>query len=147
MELEQLEAFLRREGADFALIRQAAPIRTREDAARYFPAEQAAAALVVQTGPGLAVLYAGAGRGRLDFAALRRELGLPKLKLADRRTVAAQTGYEPGAVPLVGLGLPCFLDRALLGCSFVYGGSGDPLVTLKLSVRDLERLNRVEGYF
>lgn len=147
MELAELNDFLQREGAEFALLPQDAPIRTREDAARYFPAEQAAAALVVQTDRGLAVFCVGPSRGRLNFAALKQQLGFRKLRLADRKAVAAQTGYEPGEVPLAGLGLPCFLDRELLGYDYVYGGTGHPLYTLKIAPRDLARVNRAEGYF
>lgn len=103
--------------------------------------------LVAQTERGLAVFCAGPSRGRLDFAVLKRQLGFQKLRLADRKAVAAQTGYEPGEVPLAGLGLPCFLDRELLGHDYVYGGTGCPLYTLKIAPRDLARVNRAEGYF
>lgn len=147
MELRELNACLRQAGADFALIKQDAPILTRADGAKYFPPEQAVAVLIARTEQGLAAFYVSADHGRLDFAALKTRLGFQKLKLADRKAVAAETGYEPGSVPLVGLGLPGFLERNLLRYDYVYGGTGNPLCTLKIAPKDLERLNQIQGYF
>ena len=143
MTTEALHDYLQTQGADFALIHQEAPIRTAQDGAKYFPPEKAAPTLVVQTEQGLMSLIFSAQRGRLDLDAIRLAAGLEKLKLADRKKVAKQTGYEAGSIPLVGLGLPCIFDDRLLSLDYVYGGCGDELVTLKISPKDVKRLNPV----
>lgn len=53
------------------------------------------------------------------------------------------TGYQAGAVPLIGHNLPCVLDNDLLENDFIYGGSGDEHHTLKIAPGDVLRLNNV----
>ncbi len=144
--LEQLEQRLKERGADYELIRQGEPIRTMEDAKRYFDPEQAAPVLVVQTEQGLMEVIVSASRGRLDWNELKGQLGLSKLKLADRKRAEEETGYRTGAMPLVGLGLPCIFDRRLLELDYLYGGSGDEMVTLKIAPEDVRRLNQTVLY-
>lgn len=143
MLLEALDQYLREQRADYELIRQDAPILSTQDAARYFDLQYAAPALVAQTENGLMSLIVSARRGRLDFEALKNRMGLSKLKLADRRKVEKLTGYQAGAIPLVGLDLPCVFDNSLLSFDYIYGGCGDELYTLKIAPGDVKRLNPV----
>lgn len=143
MTLEALDRYLREQRADYELIRQDSPILATQDAARYFDLQYAAPALVLQTETGLMSLIVSAQRGRVDLEALKAQLGLSKLKLADRKKAEKATGYPTGAIPLVGSDLPCIFDTRLLDFVYIYGGSGDPLHTLKISPRDVERLNAV----
>ncbi|WP_374016119.1 YbaK/EbsC family protein [Paenibacillus thiaminolyticus] len=46
-------------------------------------------------------------RGRIDLEAAAGILGRGKLMLASRDEVREDTGYEAGAIPLVGHTLPC----------------------------------------
>lgn len=138
-----LDLFLREKNASFSLIRQDTPIRTAQDGAKYFPPEKAAPTLVVQTERGLMSLIVSVQRGRLDLESIRAAAGLEKLKLADRKKVFRETGYEAGSIPLVGLDLPCIFDDRLLAFDFVYGGCGDELCTLKITPQDVKRLNPV----
>lgn len=139
---EALHSYLLGEGAAFRLLRQDAPILSVGDAARYYDVEKAAPVYIVETERGLAALIASARRGRLDFAALRACLGFAKLRLAQRKKLVA-AGLEPGAVPLLGHGLPCIFDETLLDFDFVYGGTGDAYCTLQIAPRDLRRLSQV----
>jgi len=141
--LETLDQHLQENRADYALLRQEGLILSAHDAARYYDVRYAAPTLIVQTERGLMSLIYSAQRGRLDLDVIRSAAGLEKLKLADRKKAEKQTGYAMGAVPLVGLELPCLFDDSLLAFPYIYGGSGDPLVTLKIAPGDVKRLNPV----
>lgn len=143
--VEQLEMLLKRAGADFELIRQGVPILSARDAEPYYDIAKAAPTLVLRSDRGLVACVVSANRGRLDLEALKSAFGFRKLKMADRKEVLKQTGYEVGTIPLVGLELDCVFDNALLAYDYVYGGTGDALVTLKIAPRDVKRLNRILG--
>ncbi|GIG27390.1 aminoacyl-tRNA deacylase [Cellulomonas denverensis] len=100
---------------------------------------------VLADGSPVAVILS-AGRGRLELAAAWVAAGAESLVLADPATVRAATGFEVGAVPLVGHGLPVVFDRRLLELAQVYGGSGDPLHTLAIAPADLERISAPVGW-
>jgi prolyl-tRNA editing enzyme YbaK/EbsC (Cys-tRNA(Pro) deacylase) len=68
------------------------------------------------------------------------------MKMADRERVLKVTGYKAGSIPLVGHGLDCIFDRRLLELPYICGGTGDELSTLKISPRDVVRLNNIVGY-
>lgn len=143
--LQELEAFLTNEGADFQLIGQERPIRSTDDGKSYYDMEKAAPTFVLQTENGLIACIVSGNRGRLDFEAMKQKLGFSKLKLADKKKIQRQTGYRVGAIPLIGLGLDCVFDDTLLAYDFIYGGTGDELVTLKIKPEDVKRLNKVIG--
>jgi prolyl-tRNA editing enzyme YbaK/EbsC (Cys-tRNA(Pro) deacylase) len=46
---------------------------------------------------------------------------------------------------MLGISLPCIIDRKLLEFSFVYGGSGEKDTTLKIDPNALFKLNKVVG--
>jgi Cys-tRNA(Pro)/Cys-tRNA(Cys) deacylase len=70
-------------------------------------------------------------------------LGCNQLKMATPKEVQQITGYTVGSVPLVGHSLPCIVDKELFRYPFIYGGTGEPTSTLKMSPDALEKLNRV----
>lgn len=143
----ELDAFLHQEGADYALIRQDEPLRSSEDAAKYFDMTHSAPVLIVQTERGFFALLAAGRYGRVDFPSLKQRLGFAKLKLAAPRQAEEITGCRVGEMPLVGLDLPCIFDERLLAMDFVYGGTGDAYYTLKIAPQDVKRLNRVAYTF
>lgn len=147
LDLDALERRLTAENARFELIHQDTSILSAQDGARYFDPRLAAPTLVLQTDQGYMSLIFSAPRGRLDFSALREKAGLAKCRLADPKRVARDTGYQAGAIPLVGLDLPCLFDKRLLDFEFIYGGTGDPLCTLKIAPQDVARLNPVTLFF
>lgn len=141
--INELNDYLERNGVDFELIKQESPIISTQDAKKYFDIDLAAPALILQTEKGLVLLIISAKRGRLDFSKIAMDLGFSKMKLADKKKVQKSTGYAVGAIPLVGVELPCIFDDRLLQNDFIYGGSGDELYTLKISPKDVKRLNNV----
>jgi len=74
---------------------------------------------------------------------MKRKLGFSKLKMADSGKVLEMTGYETGAIPLIGHDLPCVFDDWLLTFDYIYGGTGDAFHTLKIKPSDIARLNNV----
>ena len=78
---------------------------------------------------------------------IKKQLGFEKLKIADRKKVEKQAGYPVGCIPLVGLGIPCVFDKKLLCHDFVYGGTGNELLTLKINPKDLLKVNEIKGMF
>ena len=143
MEISELSSMLSRQGVDFEIIRHEMPIMSLSDASRYFPVEKSAPVLVVQTERGLIAFIIGFGRGRLDFQSLKISLGFSKMKMADKNVVFSQTGYKTGAIPLIGLAIPCIFDQSLLKYDFIYGGTGNPFYTLKIAPGFVKKLNNV----
>ena len=76
---------------------------------------------------------------------MKDSLGFSKFKLADKKKIQKATGYEPGMIPLVGLELDCIFDDFLLMWDYIYGGTGNELITLKIAPADIKRLNKVIG--
>ncbi|MNC30304.1 YbaK / prolyl-tRNA synthetases associated domain protein [compost metagenome] len=144
--LEELAQYLQQNDSNFEIIAHLAPIHSTQDAEQYFDIKQAAPTLILQTNLGLTALIASSQRGRLDFNCLKQAFGYTKLKMADKKAVVECTGYYPGAIPLIGHGLPCIFDKSLLALDYIYGGSGDELHTLKIAPADVIRLNIVISF-
>lgn len=147
MAVKEIEMFLRENNADFELLKQNKPILSAADAAEYYPVEKAAPTFVLQTENGLIGCIVSVNSGKLDFEFLKQKFGYTKLKMADKKKIESQTGYEVGAIPLIGLELPCLFDNTLLKYNHIYGGTGDELITLKIAPQDVMRLNRIIGTF
>jgi prolyl-tRNA editing enzyme YbaK/EbsC (Cys-tRNA(Pro) deacylase) len=80
------------------------------------------------------------GDTRISYRAIKRELGLKNVSLADSDTFLEVTGVAIGAVSLVNPDIPTLIDRLLLGLDQVYGGSGIERYTLQIRVEDLVRV-------
>lgn len=143
--VQELETVLKTAGADFQLIRQDAPILSAADAEPYYDVRKAAPTFILQCESGFVACILSASRGRMDFEGMKGKFGFSKLKMADRKKVLKETGYQVGTIPLIGHGLDCIFDDSLLQYDYIYGGTGDALVTLKISPRDVKALNRVVG--
>ena len=139
----ELKNFLQNSNCDFEILSHDAPIISTHDAAKYFDIGKAAPTLIMDTEQGLVAFIISSKRGKIDFKAMRQDLGFSKLKMADRAKIKEITGYETGAVSLIGHNLPCIFDDCLLENDYIYGGSGDELHTLKITPRDVMRLNNV----
>ena len=131
----------------YEIIEQDKPILSVSDAESFYPVEKSAPTFVLQTENGLIGCIASMQNGRLDFEKLKTQFGFEKLKLANRKNVQKQTGYLAGCIPLVGLGIPCIFDKKLLCHDFVFGGTGDELLTLKINPGDLIKVNEIIGMF
>ena len=139
----ELKSFLQNSNCDFEILAHDTPIVSTQDAAKYFDMEKAAPTFIMDTEQGFVAFILSSKRGRIDFKAMSQDLGFSKLKMADRAKIKEITGYETGAVPLIGHNLPCVFDDYLLENDYIYGGSGDELHTLKIAPRDVIRLNNV----
>jgi prolyl-tRNA editing enzyme YbaK/EbsC (Cys-tRNA(Pro) deacylase) len=141
--VEELQTYLEQNDCDFEIIAHEAPILSAQDAANYFDVDKAAPTLILQTEQGLVAFVTSSLRGRVDFISLKQTLGFAKMKMADRSTVLETTGYQAGAVPLIGHQLPCIFDNLLLSFDYVFGGTGDEYRTLKIAPSDVRRLNKI----
>ena len=143
MNLNELQSFLIDNSADFEIIKHDKPIIKTSDAAQYFDVNKAAPVLIIETEHEMVAVIASAQRGRLDLAWFGQNLGFSKFIMADRGKAKEITGYDAGAIPLIGHGLPSVFDTKLLEEDHIYGGTGDALHTLKISPYDVCRLNKV----
>lgn len=139
----ELEAFLKNNNSNFEILKHDNPIVSKQDAAAYFDIEKAAPTFIMDTEQGLVAFIISSKRGKLDLKAIKQDLGFSKLKMADKEKVQKTTGYEIGAIPLVGHNLPCVFDNYLLENDYIYGGSGDTFHTLKIAPHDVCNLNNV----
>ena len=143
--LQELEQLLRNEEAKFELINQNKPIRSVKDAEAYYDIEKSAPTFILQSEEGMIACIALGTRGKLDLSEIKRKFGFLKLKMAEGEKIKKQLGYDVGAIPLIGHGLPCIFDNLLLQCDYIYGGTGNELVTLKIDPIDVKRLNQIIG--
>lgn len=147
MDPKEIEEMLSMSDTKYEIIQQDKPIRSALDAAGYYPVEKAAPTFVLQTENGLIGCIVSTQHGKLDFDKLKQCFGFSKLKMADRKKIKNQTGYDVGVIPLVGLGFPCLFDKKLLKHDFIYGGTGNELLTLKIAPADLLKANEIIGMF
>ena len=70
-----------------------------------------------------------------------------KFRIASPKEVQKVTGFEVGSVRMVGLDLPCVIDKNLFNYDFVYGGTGKSTFTLKIEPSALKQLNHVVAMF
>lgn len=147
MTISKIKEVLDAAGCRYEILVQDKPVLSAMDAACFYPVEKVAPTFVLQTENGLIGCITSMQNGRLDFEKIKKQLGFEKLKMADRKKVEKQTGYPTGCIPLVGLGIPYVFDKKLLRHDFVYGGTGDEFMTLKINPGDLIRVNEIKGLF
>ena len=147
MDKKEIEEILSVGNLQYEIIQQDKPILSTLDAEGYYPIEKSAPTFVLQTENGLIGCIVSFQNRKTDFDTLKQCFGFSKLQMADRKNITNQTGYDVGTVPLVGLQLPCIFDRKLLKHDFVYGGTGNELLTLKIAPADLLKANEIIGMF
>lgn len=76
----------------------------------------------------------------------RFEVGKKQVRLADRGTVLAVTGYEAGGVPPFGhvTNAVVLLDERIGAWDVVYGGGGDDRTLLRITPAELARVTQGE---
>ncbi len=138
-------AYLNEKNACYELIRTQQPIRSVKDGVKILDIEagQTAPVLVLNSDKGFYAVIISGERGKIDLQSIAKLLDCKSIEMADKAEVLKVTGYAPGRIPLVGHGLPCIIDRRLLQYPFIYGGSGDFVVTLKIEPQALYDLNTV----
>ncbi|MGC9209452.1 MAG: aminoacyl-tRNA deacylase [Nitrososphaeria archaeon] len=86
------------------------------------------------------------GDKRVNQSKLAKALGFRKLRLATPQELLDLTGYQPGALPPVGHKrmIRTIVDRDIMGLEYVYAGGGSVNSSLKISPRDIVRLQNAE---
>ncbi|MGG3881430.1 aminoacyl-tRNA deacylase [Bacillus smithii] len=137
--------FLQENEVQFEIMYHENPIRTAQEGAAYFGIEigQTAPTLILKYEKGYFAMIISGGRRRVNLEEVSEILGCNQLKLAKPKEIKQITGYTVGSVPLVGLSMPCILDRNIFRYPFIYGGTGEPTSTLKITPNALEKLNQV----
>lgn len=146
--MEELISILEDNQIDYEIIKHTKQITTAQEGAEYFGIHigQTAPTLILKTDAGFISLIISGDFGRVDFDVLKDLLKAQEIKLAKPKEVEEVTGSRVGSVSLINPKLPTILDRELNRFSFVYGGTGETESTLKISPKDLEKLNKVIGY-
>ncbi|GIN22460.1 aminoacyl-tRNA deacylase [Siminovitchia fordii] len=141
--MEKLNNILRDSEFTFEIIHHEKPLSSAKAGAGYFgiELEQTAPTLIIKTDKGYYSLVVSGSRGKVYFEKVAEVLDCSKVKLATPKEVQEVTGYEVGAVPMIGLELPYVIDGRLLNYEFIYGGTGQPSATLKIEPRALEEMN------
>lgn len=143
--MKNLITFLQENEVQFEIMYHENPIRTAQEGAAYFGIEigQTAPTLILKSEKGYFAMIISGGRRRVNLEEVSEILGCNQLKLAKPKEIKQITGYTVGSVPLVGLSMPCILDRNIFRYPFIYGGTGEPTSTLKITPNALEKLNQV----
>ena len=135
--LTDLKNLLTTHKADFELIHHTKHIITAADAIGIFDFDKAAPVFIFKTEQGLITFIRKAKKEKLDLKKIKKQLGFTSLAFACNEEVLEQTGYEAGAIPLIGTGLPCYIDESLFSLDYIYGGTGDIHYTLKINPENL----------
>ena len=99
-------------------------------------------AMVAQTSDGSFALAVLRGDRQLSLKKLGSLLGDKNVSMAQARDVQRVTGYQVGAVSVLGFrrpNVPAYLDRDVLTLERVIISSGRPDLGLELSPQDLQR--------
>jgi Cys-tRNA(Pro)/Cys-tRNA(Cys) deacylase len=143
--LEELQSILESSKFTYAIIEHEKPILSKQDGVKYLGIEvgQTAPTLVLKTDKGLFALIVSGSRSKVNFEKLADILGCSTVKLASPEEVQKVTGYQVGSVRMVGLDLPCVIDKRLLQYDYIYGGTGQSTYTLKIEPQALIEFNQV----
>lgn len=143
MTISELDRLLSSQNLDFELIHHEKPIKSRNDALNLFRLEEMAPTLILQTEKGMIALIISGAREKIDFTKIGNALECTSVKMADKHDVVEKLGMNPGEVAMVGHRLPCVIDNRIFNSPYIYGGTGDARVTLKINPHHLLTLNNV----
>jgi Cys-tRNA(Pro)/Cys-tRNA(Cys) deacylase len=137
-------------GVPYRFFRHPGPVRSLEQAARERGQrpEQIIRSIVFRLNPGEYLMVLVAGPQQISWPALRKQMGLSRLTMANRDEVLSITGYETGAVSPFGLPEPMRLlaDDSIFRETEVSIGSGVRSTTVILTQEALrEALHTVFG--
>ncbi len=123
------------------------PTPTSEDSARARgePLEVGGKALLLKAGARFCLLVISAAR-RADSRALRKALGVRKLRFASRDELAAHTGLVPGSVPPFGrpiLPYELYVDRSALAHERIAFNAGSLTDSIILATADYRRVAEI----
>ena len=143
--MEELQEILEKSKYTYEIIQHEKPILSKQDGTKYFGIEvgQTAPTLILNSDKGFFALIVSGSRSKVNFEKIADILGCSKVKLASPEEVQKVSGFQVGSVPMVGIDLPCVIDKRLFHYDFIYGGSGQSTFTLKIEPQALNELNHV----
>ena len=146
-QLAYLHGVLDAAGVEYAFITHSAHLASADDGVQYGLGTlgEMAPTLLLKTGPDFRLAILGGDR-RLSYKKIKKHLHLRDVALASPEQVRRLTGAEPGSVSLVNPGLPTLVDAALPPHAHVYGGTGLPGHTLRITVSDLIAVTGAEVF-
>ncbi len=145
--LSQLKTSLDAAGIAYAILVHEQNISTSQDGVQTGLGDLSAMAptFILRTEAGyLAAIIRG--DTRLSYKKIKRELGLKNVSLAAPEQVRELTGAEVGHVSLVNPGLKTIIDARVLEAETVYGGTGEPNSTLKISPQDMVTITQARVF-
>ncbi|MBG0964972.1 aminoacyl-tRNA deacylase [Bacillus sp. SRB1LM] len=147
--MKELQGILEKSKYTYEIIQHEKPILSKQDGTKYFGIEvgQSAPTLILKTDKGFFVLIVSGNRSKVNFKKLAAILGCSKVKLASPEEVQKVKGFHVGSVCMVGLELPCVIDKRLFHYDYIYGGTGQSTFTLKIEPQALNELNQVFATF
>lgn len=147
--MEELQGILEKSNYTYEIIEHEKPILSRQDGSEYFGIEvgQTAPTMILTTDKRFFGLIVSGSRSKVSFEKIAYILGCSKVKLASPEEVQKITSFQVGSVRMVGLGLPCVIDKRLFHYDYIYGGTGQSTFTLKLEPQALMELNQVIATF
>jgi Ala-tRNA(Pro) deacylase len=143
MVLDQIRAWLTREGVRFREIHHA-PTRTSEESAQARGEELRVGgkALLLKVDDDFRLFVLSADR-KLDSAAIRERFGGRKIRFANPEELMRLTGLTPGSVPPFGepiLPLPLFADPSVFENERIAFNAGSLTDSIVMSIEDYRRL-------
>lgn len=147
--MKALQEILEKSKYTYELIQHEKPILSKKDGSEYFRIDvgQTAPTLILKTDKGFFALIVSGSRSKVDFEKIAGILNCSKVTLASPKEVQEVTGFQVGSVRMVGLDLPCLIDKRLFHYDYIYGGTGKSTYTLKIEPRALNKLNKVIATF
>ncbi|MGG3508536.1 YbaK/EbsC family protein [Paenibacillus lautus] len=146
--MDKIKTILQEKKVQYEIIHHEKQIRTAQEGAEYLGIEigQTAPTLVLKSEKSYFAMIVSGDRGRINLEEVTGMIGCNQLKMATPKEVQQITGYTVGSVSLV-TSLPCIVDKGLFRYPFVYGGTGEPVSTLKIAPNALEKINHVVAFF
>lgn len=84
------------------------------------------------------------GEDRVSTSRVGKTLGGDRLRSATPEEILARTGYPCGGTPSFGFSALFLVDPRVLEMAWVYTGGGSPHALVRISSRELVRVNRAE---
>jgi Ala-tRNA(Pro) deacylase len=143
--LEAIRDLIHRQGAEFREIHHE-PTRTSEESARARgeTVDIGGKALLMKAGGQNALFVISAAR-RVDSSAIRRELGVSRLRFSSAEELHRLTGLLPGGVPPFGepiLPFPLYADESVFENDRIAFNAGTLTDSIIMPVVDWERIAR-----
>ncbi|MGP7818580.1 aminoacyl-tRNA deacylase [Niallia sp. 01092] len=147
--MEKLQMILSKSNYKYELIHHEKPIRSAKDGSSYFGIRigQTAPSLILKTDRGYFYLVVSGERKKVCFEKIAELINCYKVNLASPDEVEKMTGFHVGSVAMIGIDLPCIVDKQLFQYDFIYGGTGEPTTTLKIEPHALHELNDVVALY